>query len=393
MHSGLTVAIAAAVTLAVSGGLLLSPSAGAELAVSGYLYRDLDNDGVHDTDEPGVAGVVVRSGKRSALTDSTGFYVFVDVTSTISLRADTGWFRTQCTAAYSGPSAGSKYTGVCPDPGEGAGPDQQFRVSNQLLTATVDPGGTASLGLTPDWSGEGYEGFTTDPTAGNRVDPALRLSPGYRLPGAEVDCQNSVCRPGETQWALTQWLNQGTSPLRRLRGVITAPTGSAITHVRPYHGYLAGSGHSVTGYTVTDSATGLRLGVAIDGALSSPSTRIIVKLKGRLLPGSEYLTDVAYRMDDNAHFSDGNLDGLPDCDAATGDAYPGQSCDQATDSSPGSYITYGSVIKMRPRRDVDAEFCPLIPDSCAVLGVHNKTLGGDSNDSAAWKVDSVYPPS
>jgi len=373
------------------GATLNLPAAAAAESVSGYIYRDLNNDGVRDVDEPGLRGVVIRSGPRSTITDVNGYYVFADVIGTINLRADAGWFRTQCTASYSGPSSGSNYTSSCPDPGFGAGGDQDFRVDNQLLTATVASGGTASLGLTPDWTGSGYSDYSTQPDDANAVDPALRLSPGYRLPGAQVDCHHFVCRPGETQWSLTQWLNQGTAALKRLRAVVTAAPGSTITHVRPYYGHGAGSGHTITGYTVTDATTGSLLTVGIAGALSSPATRIKVKLVGRLLPASEYLTDVAYRMDEDASFSDGNHDGLPDCDASTGAAYPGQSCDKATDSSPGSYITYGAIIKMRPQTDADAIFCPRVPDSCPVLGVHNKTLGGDSNDAAAWKVDSTYP--
>ncbi|HVQ87711.1 MAG TPA: SdrD B-like domain-containing protein [Actinomycetes bacterium] len=387
---------AVAISAAVLVGAAAVPSVPAVAAsdvVSGYVYRDLDNDGVRDAGELGVRGVVIRSGRNATITDSSGFYAFSGVTAPINLRADSGWFRTQCEASYSGPSSGSKYTAACPDPGAGAGADQQFRVINQLLSATASPGQMASLGVTPDWAGEGYAGYSTDPAAANSVDPALRISPGYRLPGAEVDCQNAVCRPGETQWSLTQWMNQGTTTLKRLHAVITAPSGSSITHVAPYYGHGAGSAHAITGYEVVDATTGNALSIGVNGELSQTTSRIKVILTGQLLPGSEYLTDVAYRVADDATFSDGNLDGVPDCDASTGGPYPGQTCDLATDSAPGSYITYGAVIKMRPRVDVDAEFCPAVPDNCPVLGVHNKTLGGDSNDSAAWKVDSPFPPS
>lgn len=360
--------------------------------VQGYVYRDLDDDGVRDVDEPGLRGVVLRSGSRSAITDAAGHYAFAGVTQSINIRADAGWFRTQCTSAFSGPSRGDAYTATCPDPGAGAGVDQDFRVDNQLLTATAAPGDDISLGLTPDWVGTGYTAYTTDPLASMALDPALRLSPGYRMPGAAVDCQNFICRPGETQWDLTQWLNQGTKPLRGLRAVVVAPAGSMITQVTPYVGHGPGSGHSVTGYVVKDAATGTTLEVGTDGWLSSPSPRIKVNLKGRLLPGSEYLTAVGYRMNDDAPFSDGNGDGLADCSADTGTAYPGQTCTLATDFSPGSYVTWGAVIRIRRGVDADAVFCPTIPNDCPELGVHNKTRPGDSNDAGAWKVDSVYPP-
>jgi hypothetical protein len=265
-------------------------------------------------------------------------------------------------------------------------------VNNQLLTATVSPGGSASLGLTPDWPGAGYGGFTADPAVSNTVDPALRISPGYRLPGTQRNCRNFICRPGEVQWALTQWLNQGTDKLRLLRAVITAPNGSTITHVSPYYGYRADSGQAISGFFITNATSGQALPVTSTGALDHPATRIKIRLVGRLLPGTEYLTAVAYRVNDDAPFSDGNHDGQPDCNAATGTAYPGQTCERASDNSPGSYITYGSIIRTRPRADEDSSYCPSIPDDCLIFGVHNKTLGGDSNDSAAWQVDSTFPP-
>jgi len=326
------------------------------------------------------------------MTDSNGAYVLSGVTGPINVRADAGWFRSQCRSAYSGPSSGSTYTKSCPDPGAGAGADQDFRVDNQLLSATSGPGEDTSLGLTPDWIGNGYSGYTTDPASSMAKDPALRLSPGYRMPGVETVCQNFVCRPNETQWVLTQWLNQGTKPLRTIRNVLVAPTGSTITQVTPYIGHGPGSGHTITGFSLVDPSTTARIAVGTDGKLSSPETRVKVRLKGRLLPGSEFLLAVAFTMDADAPFSDGNNDGIPDCSADTGRANPGQTCTLATDSSPGSYLAWGAVTSIRGGVDADAAFCPNIPHDCPALGVHNKTQPGDSNDSGAWKVDSAFTP-
>jgi hypothetical protein len=360
--------------------------------ITGTVYRDIDDDGVHDPQEPGLAGVVLRSGTRAAITDASGNYLLTGISGTVNIRADAGWFRSQCRSAYSGPSSGSTYTSTCPDPGAGAGTDQDFRVDNQLLSATAGPGGNASLGLTPDWVGTGYSGYTTDPAASMAKDPALRLSPGYKMPGADTVCQNFVCRPNDTQWVLTQWLNQGTKPLRAIRNVLVAPAGSSITQIIPYIGHGPGSGHTITGYSLVDPTTTTRIAVGADGTLSSPETRIKVRLKGRLLPASEYLLAVAFTMDADAPFSDGNNDGMADCSADTGKAYPGQTCTLATDSSPGSYIAWGAVTAIRGGVDADATFCPNIPNDCPALGVHNKTQPGDSNDSGAWKVDSQFPP-
>ncbi len=387
--------LAVLVALSTAGNLLTAAAASADPApdvVSGYLYRDIDNDGVRDIDEPAVPNVVIRSGRRSTITDADGYYQFTGLTNQVNIRVDTGWFRSQCTSSYSGPSSGAKNVDTCPDPGAGAGPDQDFRVVNQLITATGVPGTEVSLGLTPDWSGDGYAGFSTDPSATVAIDPALRLSPGYRMPGAATDCLRFVCRPGETQWVLVQWLNQGTAPLLGMRAVVRAPTGSSITQVAPYYGHDRASGQTVTGFRVKDAKSRTKLTQGVDGWLSATSQRIRISLRGAVQPGSEYLTAVAFRMNDDARFSDGNSDALPDCSADTGAAYPGQICTLATDSSPGSYIAYGAIVRVKNALDSDAIFCPKIPRTCPALGVHDKTKPGDSNDSGAWKVDSSFAP-
>ena len=185
-----------AVVAALSPAIAQSASADvASDTVSGYLYRDIDNDGIRDPDEPPVPGVVVRSGRRTTITDAAGYYAFSNLSGPVNLKVDTGWFRSQCTSSYSGPTYGVTNTALCPDPGAGAGTDQDFRVNNQLITTTGIPGTEASLGLTPDWLGSGYSGFSTaldaaeatdaaletvarvsDAGRGNRL-PALRLSP------------------------------------------------------------------------------------------------------------------------------------------------------------------------------------------------------------------------
>ncbi len=386
---------AATVTLALVGlGALGGPGAGpawsaATGSVSGTVYWDVDDDGVRDAGEAGLPGIVVRTATAATITDAAGRYAFSGVGSTVTVRVDTGWLRSQCLAGYSGPSGGAWATAACPDPGWGAGPDQQFVVNNQFLTATVPAGGRAWLGLVPDRVGTGYQPATAPATV---VDPALRLSPGFAMSGAGTLCRSYVCRPGETQWVLTQWMNQGTGALSGIKGVIVAPSGSRITRVRPYTGHGAGSGHGITRYKVIDPTTGKAVAVGTDGVLARPLGRAKVRLVGTLGPATAYFSAVAFTMDPTARFSDGNQDGVPDCSAATGGPNGGQVCARATDYAPGSYIAYGSVTALAQGSDTDAAFCPSIPASCPVLGVHNKVLGGDSNDGGAWKVDSTFGP-
>ena len=129
-----TTALCRFTALVLGGTLLLpvvlsAPASAVDGVVQGHVYRDLDDDGVHDVGEPGLRGVVLRSGSRSTITDAEGYYAFTGVTQTISIRADAGWFRTQCTSAFSGPSSGDANTASCPDPGAGAGVDQDLEFS------------------------------------------------------------------------------------------------------------------------------------------------------------------------------------------------------------------------------------------------------------------------
>lgn len=386
------------VALAVAAGLLLTATGpgiataaptGTTGTVSGTVYWDRDDDGVRDPGEEGLAGIVVRTTTGATITDSAGTYVLAGVRSSVTLKVDAGWLRSQCLAGYSGPSGGAWATAACPDPGYGAGADQQFRVNNQFLSATVAVGGRASLGLAPDRVGLGYQPATAEPTV---VDPALRLSPGFPLASPGPICQLAVCRPGEVQWVLTQWMNQGTSALSGIRSILVAPAGTRITQVRPYTGHGPGSGHSITGYRVMDATTGTAVAVGTNGVLARPVTRATVRLVGTLRPATAFLMGVGFTVDANARFSDGNQDGVADCSALTGGANSGQTCVRGTDYGPGSYIAYGAVTALAQGPDTDAELCPGIPTSCAVFGVHNKVLGGDSNDGGAWKVDSTFGP-
>src|SRR5262249_46512843 len=88
------------------------------VTVSGFVFRDLDNDGVRDPGEPGVPGVRVHrttgNGTPSTVTAADGSYVLSGLTPRSSgyLAVMTGWFRSQCTTlnCASGPGPDNDYT-------------------------------------------------------------------------------------------------------------------------------------------------------------------------------------------------------------------------------------------------------------------------------------------
>ena len=78
-----------------AGSLAAIPAGAAEVSrdtVSGYLYRDLDNDGIRDANEPPVPDVVIRSGRRATITDAAGYYAFTGLTEQVNVRVDTAGF-------------------------------------------------------------------------------------------------------------------------------------------------------------------------------------------------------------------------------------------------------------------------------------------------------------
>src|SRR5215831_16253519 len=78
-------------------------AAASTVTVSGVVYWDQDDDGVHQAAEPGVAGVVVHwtggTGNPTTVTRADGSYTLAGVpvgTSAGKVVLETGWFRSQC---------------------------------------------------------------------------------------------------------------------------------------------------------------------------------------------------------------------------------------------------------------------------------------------------------
>ena len=95
------------------------PTGGSAASLSGFTYLDLDNDGVKDADEPGIAGVEIEitNGTQTltATTDLTGAYLFTELTGgttyTITQTQPKNYFDGKDTAGTGGgtadPTAGS----------------------------------------------------------------------------------------------------------------------------------------------------------------------------------------------------------------------------------------------------------------------------------------------
>src|ERR1051325_1509782 len=91
-----------ALACVVTAPIAAPASQAATVTVSGFVFRDLDNDGVRDPGEPGVPGVRVHrsSGNNlpNAVTGADGSYPLTGVTAGSSgfLVVKTGWLRSQC---------------------------------------------------------------------------------------------------------------------------------------------------------------------------------------------------------------------------------------------------------------------------------------------------------
>ena len=83
--------------LGTLGSVLItaSPDVTADGVVSGTVYQDANNNGVHDPAEPGVPGVIVAAGASSTLTNADGAWS-MSLSGEVRVRVVTGWYRSQC---------------------------------------------------------------------------------------------------------------------------------------------------------------------------------------------------------------------------------------------------------------------------------------------------------
>jgi hypothetical protein len=203
-------------------GLTSSAGAATTYTVSGVVYRDIDNDGVRDAGEPGVAGIRVHrnsgAGTPTTTTDLDGRYSLSGLTTKSSgyVAVETGWFRSQCAQLACAP---------------GPGPDNDFQTDNQFihfpLSKVTQNLTDVNVGLLPDWPGS--TSAAPAPVAGevpaNAVDVAARLS---WVTSSCSDGKYFICRAGDTYTVSIQLHNQGTTAVTGLRAVLALPDGDRL---------------------------------------------------------------------------------------------------------------------------------------------------------------------
>jgi len=262
---------------------LTAPSgvAATTFSVSGFVFRDLDNDGVRDAGEPGVPGVRVHrstgAGTPTTTTNADGSYTLAGLTAASSgyLKVEAGWLRSQCAKLS------------CP---AGPGPDNDYQTDNAFIRYPMSQlSGTTSnlnVGVLPDWPGS--TSAAPAPVAGvvpaNDVDVAARLSwllsscPG----GAYL-----VCRLGDTYSVSSQIHNQGTAPLTGVTFVLRLPAGDRLATddaQRDVTLNVPSTSPTVTGRTVTPLDAANTVTVTLDGVLP-PGGSALVRTDARVVGG------------------------------------------------------------------------------------------------------------
>lgn len=235
------------VSLVLLAGLLalvgMSVPAQAAQAATIVVYYDLDNDGLRDPGEPGVPDQALSS-RSTALTDARG-RARVDVADGARVRLSTGWYRSDCDRVFCDASSSDQM-------------DNDFRVRNQFLLLEQPRAGEAyHVGLVPDWPGD-YEDMPSrfgwndrdgddvlddgEPTGRvNEVDVSTRLSWG-NAPGAECnrtrEPSDRACRPGDRPRVGFQVMNEGTTRVTGVRGMLEMPFTGELTaepSTRPFN--------------------------------------------------------------------------------------------------------------------------------------------------------------
>jgi hypothetical protein len=265
----------------VTQALAPASVAASTVSVSGFVFRDLDNDGVRDASEPGVPGVPVHrsngDGTPTTTTNADGSYTLTGLKAGSSgfIRIETGWFRSQC----------AKLTCQA-----GPGPDNDFQVDNQFIRYPLSRvnGNTTNLnvGLLPDWPGSasGPPAPVNGVVPANNVDVAARLS---WLNGTCAAGKLQICRVGDTYSVVGQIFNQGTTTLTGIAFALRLPTSDRLSTgdlSRDVTIVWPSTSPAITGRTVTAPDGQNTINVTLVGSLP-PGGAALVRVNGRVVGG------------------------------------------------------------------------------------------------------------
>jgi SdrD B-like domain len=334
--------------------------AATSVTVSGVVFRDLDNDGVRDVGETGVAGIRVHrnsgAGTPTTVTGPDGSYSLSGLPAGGSgvLAVETGWFRSQCAALSCAAGPGS---------------DNDWQTENQFihypLSKVTQNVSGLDVGLLPDWPGN--TSAAPAPQAGqvpaNAVDVAARLS------WATSTCSDGkylICRPGDTYTVSGQLHNEGTTAITGLTAVLALPAGDHLATGDPARDVL------LNGPASSPGVTGMSAG-PVDTDSHIPMT-----FSGTLVPGG--LVRVT------ASVIAGNTVGTPGCVRG----HPTASCPTA--EPQGASLIFG-VTHIDQSGDPDSfgPGCDAATDvrQCAT-GIHDKQVEPDEVDPVGHNVDATF---
>jgi SdrD B-like domain len=350
--------VASLVTPIALGGWSSTAGAATTVTVSGVVFRDLDNDGVRDPGEPGVAGIRVHrnsgAGTPTTVTAADGSYSLsgLPVRGSGVLAVETGWFRSQCAALSCA---------------AGPGQDNDFDTENQFIhfpLSQVTQNMTGiNVGLLPDWPGNS----SSAPALQGGQVPANAVDVAARLSWANSTCSDGkylICRPGDTYTVSAQLHNQGTTAITGLRAVLALPPGDRLATGNPAQDVLLNAPATSPG------VTGMTPG-PVDA-----ESRIPMSFAGSLVPGG--LARVT------ANVVVGGTVGTPGCVRGN----PASSCPAGEpEGAPLMFaITHidqtGDPDSFGPGCDADVDV-----RQCAT-GIHDKQAEPDEVDPVGHNVDA-----
>ena len=259
-----------------------SPGEGAAtISVSGFVFRDLDNDGVRDPAEPGVPGVRVHrsvgNGTPTTTSNTDGSYTLsgLPVGTSGYLRVESGWIRSQCAKLSCAP---------------GPGPDNDYQTDNAFirypLSALTGTTTNLNVGLLPDWPGSS----AAAPAPVDGVVPANEVDVAARLSWLDSTCPGGVylvCRPGDTYSVSSQIHNQGTTPLTGVTLWLRLPPGDRLATDdadQDVSLVVASTSPSVTARTVSTLVATNTVEVSLVGTLP-PGGAAIIRTNARVVGG------------------------------------------------------------------------------------------------------------